>query len=90
MASAKYFLIIASIITLTALPVSAETRLAALVGDNMVLQQQSVCKIWGWDKPGQKITVTSGFLQDVSEAVTGTNGKWQVRLKTPESGGLTI
>ena len=33
---------------------------AAIIGDNMVLQQKQTNPIWGWDAPGTKVTVKFG------------------------------
>jgi len=35
-----------------------EFRFAAIISDNMVLQQQKKARIWGWARPGADITVT--------------------------------
>jgi len=53
----------------------------------MVLQQQSEVPIWGWAKEGQKITVLTSWDQQTATTVTGTGGKWMVKVKTPTAGG---
>jgi len=53
----------------------------------MVLQQQSEVPIWGWAKEGQKITVLTSWDQQTATTVTGTGGKWMVKVKTPSAGG---
>ena len=37
--------------------VQAKVRLPHLVSDNMVIQQQTDVRLWGWAKPGKKVTV---------------------------------
>ena len=33
----------------------ANVRLPAVIGNNMVLQQKSIVKLWGWADPNEKI-----------------------------------
>jgi sialate O-acetylesterase len=56
----------------------AELRLAAIFGDNMVLQQQMKIPVWGWAKPGAKVTVR--FAGQEKTTVAAADGKWLVRL----------
>jgi sialate O-acetylesterase len=61
---------------------SAKVTLPALVGDNMVLQQQSNVKIWGWSGPNTSIEVTASW------GVKGTTksdkeGNWLMTITTP-------
>lgn len=67
--------------TLTA---GAEIRLPDIVGSNMVLQQQSDARLWGWATPGSKITVAGSWNPgNAVTATSGKNGRWQVELPTP-------
>jgi sialate O-acetylesterase len=56
-----------------------------ILGDHMVLQQQSECLIWGRaTKPGERITVTASWgetLQTTADAL----GRWKVILHTPKA-----
>ncbi len=63
----------------------AQTRLPAILSDNMCLQQSAEVKIWGWDNPGQTITVKPSWTKAV-KAETSEAGKWLVTLKTPKAG----
>lgn len=69
-----------SLLLLALLPVaaSAELRLPAIIGSNMVLQQQQSNPLWGWDTPGTEVKVSFG-----SQTKTGTadeKGRWTVKL----------
>ena len=56
----------------------APLRVAALFGDNMVLQQRQRVPVWGWASPGAAVTVTfSGQTQSTRAAA---DGKWLVKL----------
>lgn len=39
----------------------AEVRLSSMIGDNMVLQQNSNARIWGTADPGEKVTVVPSW-----------------------------
>ncbi len=65
----------------------SQTRLPAIIGSNMVLQQQENAPIWGWDTPGQDISVSTSWLDKVQRTTTNSSGKWMVYLPTPAAGG---
>ena len=60
-------------------------RLPPLVGDNMVLQRDQPLPIWGWAKPGERVTV--GFNGKTYETSAAGDGKWQVTLDPSTAGG---
>ena len=49
-----------------------KVKLPAMMGDHMVLQQNSSVKLWGW-ADGKKVTVTT----------TDDEGAWLVKVDTP-------
>ena len=67
--------VLASTLALTA---RADLKVAAIFGDNMVLQQQQPVPVWGWSAPGAAVTVTFGGQTKSTHA--GADGKWLVRL----------
>jgi len=58
--------------------VRAETDMARVFGDNMVLQREKPVPVWGWDAPGQRVTVE--FAGQKKIATADKTGKWMVRL----------
>jgi sialate O-acetylesterase len=63
---------------------SAKVTLPALLGDNMVLQQQSDVKIWGWSEPNTTVKIATSW------GVKGTvksdiEGNWLIRVATPSA-----
>lgn len=70
---------------LLGLPVQAKVRLHHLVADRMVLQQQSDARLWGWDKPGTTVTISTSWNGARYEARTDSKGLWTVKVKTPEA-----
>ena len=63
----------------------AQLKLPGLFGDNMVLQRNQPIAVWGWSKPGAKITVAFDRQQKMTRA--GKDGKWMVHLDPEEAGG---
>jgi sialate O-acetylesterase len=56
-----------------------------MFGDHMVLQRGKPNTIWGWSKPGQMVRVE--VAGHTAKAVTGTDGRWQVKFQPPAPGG---
>ena len=70
--------------------VSEKVELNGLFTNNMVIQRDTAAPIWGKAKPGEKITVI-GSWGETASTTTKTNGKWMLKLQTPEAGsGHTI
>lgn len=85
MRSAKLTVVIVIALTLTAYAL-AEVKLPALVSDNMVLQQQTECNIWGWADPGEKVNVKASWQWFFGKSTTaGSDGKWKLSIKTPKA-----
>jgi sialate O-acetylesterase len=63
----------------------ADVRLPAIIGSNMVVQQQTTVPIWGWADPDERVTVSLG--NERQTATTDAEGNWMVRLKSPGAGG---
>lgn len=82
----KKFIIIIGLVLLTS-PLFSAITLPALVGDNMVLQQNSKVNIWGKAQPGEQLTVTPDWNQQAVSTIAGTDSLWNVVLKTPAAGG---
>ena len=66
----------------------AKVTLPPVIGDNMVLQQQTAAAIFGKAAPGKTVTVkTSWNKKKVSAVADLQTGKWLVRVQTPAAGG---
>ena len=69
------------------LAMNAKVRLPNFFSDNMVLQQKTTCKLWGWAEPFKKVMVLTSWDKE-SHAVTARwDGYFSVNVKTPEAGG---
>jgi len=66
----------------------AQLRLPAAIGDHMVLQQNDSVHLWGWDGPGQKISIVGSWEpRDTVKTTTPNTTRWSTTLKTPPAGG---
>ena len=45
-------------LTLAMSSTQAKVRLPHILSDNMILQQNSEARLWGWDKPGKEVKVS--------------------------------
>jgi sialate O-acetylesterase len=77
------------LVTLAALAMSlsamAEITLPDIIGDNMVLQQQSQASLWGWATPNAPITVTTSWNNKSYTTKTASNGRWDIKVATAEA-----
>ena len=64
---------------------NAQIKLPSILSDNMLLQQSTDVKIWGWDTPGQSIIVNPSWTKSV-KTITNKEGKWQLLVSTPKAG----
>ena len=78
----RKFLLISLLAAIT-FGVQAKVRLPHVLGDNMILQQQTDARLWGWAKAGKTVKVTTSWSKDVYTAKAGSDGKWQLTVKTP-------
>ena len=69
------------------LSASAKVRLPKFFSDNMVLQQQSECNLWGWTEPGKKVQVSTSWDNQSYISTTQKDGRFEVKVKTPKAGG---
>ena len=62
---------------------AGETKTPAIIGNNMVLQQNHLNPIWGWDNPGQTVEV---LISDQShQGRADQNGYWKITLNPMEA-----
>lgn len=63
----------------------ARPFLHGVFGDNMVLQRDALCPVWGWTAPGSRISV--GIAGKTASAIAAADGKWMVRIGPLAAGG---
>ncbi len=63
-------------------------RLPDVINNNMVLQQQSEVKLWGWGEPNEKVTITTSWdNKSYAPVIVDGNAEWKLKIKTPVAGG---
>ena len=65
--------------------VSANPRVPAIFGDNMVLQAGAKVPIWGWADPHERIDFQ--FAGNHRTVFAGKDGFWQIELRNLQAGG---
>ena len=61
----------------------AKVRLPQILGNNMILQQNTEARLWGWAEPGKTVTVTTSWNTAVYTVKAANDGRWLVKVKTP-------
>ena len=81
------YLVAISILLLLAGSSFARIMLPSILSDNMVLQQKSKVKIWGWTTEGvEEIKVWGSWGGDTVRTKSAV-GRWLLEIETPRAGG---
>ena len=65
----------------------ANIRLPNVINNNMVLQQQSGVKLWGWAGPAEKVYITTSWNNKLDSTIATRDANWMITLQTPAAGG---
>lgn len=63
----------------------AKVKLHSLVGDNMIVQQQTDVRLWGTARPGAEINVTPSWSGQTATCQADAQGRWLLTVKTPQA-----
>ncbi len=75
---------LSAILLLAAIPAQADSlKFSPLLGDNMVLQQQTRARIWGTAAARAEVFVSASWLTQPVTAQADGAGRWEVLLDTP-------
>ena len=80
-------LLTSTILLALAFVAKAEVKMPKIFGDNMVLQQQTDCNLWGTADAGKQVKVRTSWDGRTYKAQVDTQGKWRVAVRTPQAGG---
>ncbi len=69
------------------LSIDAKVKLPAILGNNMVLQQKTSVKLWGWAGENAKIKVKTSWDKKRYTATADGQGNLIIKINTPEAGG---
>lgn len=67
---------------------AAQVRLPSIIGDHMVIQQNSLVNIWGWCDVGEKIKLKASWDTAEYNAIGTVNANWSIKIRTPAAGGV--
>ncbi|MCY3020984.1 MAG: sialate O-acetylesterase [Planctomycetota bacterium] len=81
----RLIVVAAALLLACGLAVSAELKLPAILGNNMVLQRGVETPLWGGADANEKITAKLGDKSVTATA--GADGKWLVKLPAMPAGG---
>ena len=79
--------IICAICVLVALSAKAEVKLPSFFCDNMVLQQQTECNLWGTADANKTVSIITSWDGKTYKVKAGANGKVEAKVRTPKAGG---
>ncbi len=65
----------------------AEVKLPKFFADNMVLQQQTECNLWGTADKGKTVSIITSWNHKTYQVKADKAGKFEVKVTTPEAGG---
>ena len=68
-------------------PLSADISLPNIFSSNMVLQQNSTVKFWGWAKPRETVKLIASWGMDTISTTASNQSHWELSLGTPAAGG---
>ena len=74
-------------LALTALSFGAQAKvkLPHLVSDNMIIQQQTDVRLWGWAKAGSMVVATTSWSDQRAEVKADKEGRWLLTVKSPKA-----
>ncbi len=78
--------VLAFILLCCATSIGAKVKLPALMGDNMILQQQAEVKLWGTAAPKAEVRVTPSWDGQTRTCRPDKDGRWLLTVKTPAAG----
>ncbi len=84
----RLFLFLCLVLSCSVLEIRAtELRLPAILGNHMVLQQQSKVAVWGWAKAGSVVSVKASWAEKNRKVSVAADGTWKLNISTPVAGG---
>lgn len=79
-------LLTSTILLALALVAKAEVKMPKIFGDNMVLQQQTDCHLWGTADARKLVKARTSWDGRTYKTQADAQGKWRVSVRTPQAG----
>lgn len=67
--------------------VNAKVKLPSIIASHMVLQQNSIAKLWGWSNNSGEVKIKTSWSDKIYVSSISERGKWEVDILTPSAGG---
>ncbi len=77
--------IVSALLLMVVVSANANIRLHNIFQNNMVLQRDKPCNIWGWADKGEKIAIL--FNGNTYNTTAANNGSWKISLPSQSAGG---
>ncbi len=75
----------ATLLLITFMAADAKIKMSNICSDGMVLQQNTQAVVWGTAEPREKIIVTPSWNGTAYSAKADSDGRWEVKVETPEA-----
>ncbi|MEN6618838.1 MAG: sialate O-acetylesterase [Rikenellaceae bacterium] len=82
----KKILFIAVLLFATVTIAYSKIKLPEIIGNNMVLQQETSVRVWGWGGANSIIKVSTSWNTEKYTTKTNEDNSWEVWIKTPKAG----
>lgn len=80
----RFIIILAAALSCFA-TLQAKVQLPHLIADNMVVQQQTDVRLWGWGEKGRIVKVSVSWSKQKSQCTVDDKGRWMVTVHTPKA-----
>lgn len=78
-------LILLAAVTACCSAIYAKVRLPHIIGNDMVIQQNTDVRLWGWAAAGRTVRVTTSWNDEVVQTIAGADGRWLVKVHSPQA-----
>ena len=83
----KKQLLVIPVLLLALSHINAKVKLPSILASHMVLQQNSVVKLWGWSDKSGVVKIKTSWSAKLYVANISETGKWTVDISTSSAGG---
>lgn len=78
--------ILTTALIFAAMGLNAKVKLPSLIGDNMILQQQTSVNLWGEASPNATVKVIPSWNNKEYSCKANKKGEWILKVETPQAG----
>ena len=78
--------ILTAALLFAAMGLNAKVKLPSLIGENMILQQQTSVNLWGEATPNATVKVTPSWNGKEYTCKANKKGEWMLKVETPQAG----